>query len=35
VNSGRGRDWSWILLVVVVLAIGALAFFVGPSIVGG
>ena len=29
------RDWTWIIVVVVVAVLGILMFFVGPNIVGG
>jgi len=35
-SSPRGtRDWTWIIVVVVVAVLGILMFFVGPNIAGG
>jgi hypothetical protein len=35
-SSPRGtQNWTWIIIIVLVAALGILMFFVGPKIVGG
>jgi hypothetical protein len=35
-SSPRGtQSWTWIIILVLVAALGILMFFVGPKIVGG
>ena len=31
----QSRDWTWIVVVLVVAVLGILMFFVGPNIAGG